>query len=125
MINSVVLVGRMVRDPEIRYIPSGKAVTNFTLAVDNPFKKDDASFIRCQCWEKTAEAVNNYTAKGSLVAVTGRIQTRTWENDDGKKNFATEVVCDRVQFLDKKKKQDSGTAPEDFGGEIAGDEIPF
>ena len=99
--NVVVLVGRMARDPEIRIV-NDKTVCNFVLAVDNPYKKDDASFINCQVWGKTAEAVGNYLSKGSQAAVSGRIQVRNYENKEGKRVYVTEVVADGVRFLDKK-----------------------
>lgn len=118
MLNSVVLIGRLVRDPELRYTPAGKAVTNFTLAVDRYASSQDkqADFIDIVCWEKTADAVANNLQKGRLVAVEGRIQTRTYETKDGGKRKAVEVVASAVKFLDRKKAEDGNASEE---------EVPF
>ncbi len=113
MLNVVALVGRLTRPAELRYLDDEKVVASFTLAVDNPFKKDDASFIRCQCWNKTAEVLSKYTDKGSLVGISGRIQTRAYEDRDKNKRTATEVIADRVQFLDTRKKDEPAVAEED------------
>ena len=103
MINRVVLVGRMTRDPELRRTQQGDAVTSFTIAVNRNFTSKDgqqADFINCVVWRKPAENVERYCSKGSLVGVEGRIQTRTYDDKDGKKVFVVEVRCDSVQFLD-------------------------
>lgn len=106
MINRVVLVGRLTRDPELRYTPSGVPVSSFTLAVNRTFTNQqgerEADFINCVVWRKTAENVANYLRKGSLVGVEGRIQTRSYENQEGRKVYVTEVVADSVQFLEPK-----------------------
>lgn len=105
MINRVVLVGRLTKDPELRYTPNGIAVTNFTLAVNRSFKQDgeqQADFINCQVWRKQAENTANYLRKGSLAGVEGRIQTRSYDNQEGKRVYITEVVADSVQFLEPK-----------------------
>ena len=107
MINRVVLVGRMARDPELRRTQSGAAVTNFTLAVNRNFKTEgqpDADFINCVIWNKSAENVERYCSKGSLVGVEGRIQSRQYDAQDGTKRTVVEVVCDSVQFLETKAK---------------------
>jgi len=105
MINNVTLVGRLTKDPELKYTPSGVAVANFTLAVNRPFKsaggENEADFINIVVWRKPAENAANFLKKGSLAGVTGSIQTRSYEND-GKRVYVTEVVADRVQFLDPK-----------------------
>lgn len=104
MINRVVLVGRLTRDPELRYTPNGVAVTSFTLAVNRTFSNQqgerEADFINCIVWRKQAENVANYLRKGSLAGVEGRIQTRNYENNEGRRVYVTEVVCDSVQFLE-------------------------
>jgi len=106
MLNKVCLVGRLTRDPELRFLPeSGTPVTNFTLAVNRNFKNRqgnrEADFIPVVVWRKLAELCANYLSKGRLVAVAGRIQTRNWEDDSGKRRYTTEVVADEVVFLDK------------------------
>ena len=107
MINRVVLVGRMTRDPELRRTPQGDAVTSFTLAVNRNYTSRDgqqqADFINCVVWRKPAENVERYCSKGSLVGVEGRIQTRSYDNQQGQKVFVVEVLCDSVQFLDTRK----------------------
>ncbi|MFD2761331.1 single-stranded DNA-binding protein [Lentibacillus juripiscarius] len=106
MLNRVVLVGRLTKDPDLRYTASGVAVANFTLAVNRPFSNQqgsrDADFINCVIWRRAAENLANYMKKGSMVGVDGRIQTRTFEGQDGKTVFVTEVVADSVQFLESK-----------------------
>ncbi|HHY22536.1 MAG TPA: single-stranded DNA-binding protein [Bacilli bacterium] len=104
MINRVVLVGRLTRDPELRYTPNGVAVTSFTLAVNRTFSNQqgerEADFINCIVWRKQAENVANYLRKGSLAGVEGRLQTRSYDNNEGRRVYVTEVVCDSVQFLE-------------------------
>ncbi|MFV8826197.1 single-stranded DNA-binding protein [Alkalihalobacterium sp. APHAB7] len=106
MINRVVLVGRLTKDPELRYTPNGVAVANFTLAVNRPFSNQqgdrEADFINCIIWRKPAENVANYLKKGSLAGVEGRIQTRSYDNNEGRRVYVTEVVADSVQFLEPK-----------------------
>ncbi len=106
MINSVVLVGRLVRDPELRRTTNGAAVASFTVAVDNQVKDANgnrtASFIPCTVWNVAAENVTKYAHKGSLVGVTGRLNQRSYENKDGKTVNVVEVICERVQFLEPK-----------------------
>lgn len=110
MINRVVLVGRMTRDPELRRTPSGAAVTSFSLAVNRTFTSANgerqADFINCVVWNKTAENVERYCAKGSLVGVEGRIQTRQYDAQDGSKRTVVEVVCDSVQFLETRSARE-------------------
>ena len=110
--NSVVLIGRLVADPELRYIPStGKAVATFAIAVDRPFTSKDGQkqtdFFNIVVWGKIAENCANYLAKGRLAAIKGQIQNRSYEDNNGAKKYITEIVADEVQFLDK-KKEDSG-----------------
>lgn len=108
MINRVVLVGRMTKDPELRRTAQGDAVTSFTLAVNRNFTSRDgqqqADFINCVVWRKPAENVERYCSKGSLVGVEGRIQTRSYDNSQGQKVFVVEVICDSVQFLDTRQQ---------------------
>ncbi|MDC3424369.1 single-stranded DNA-binding protein [Aquibacillus sp. 3ASR75-11] len=106
MLNRVVLVGRLTRDPELRFTPNGVAVAKFTIAVNRPFSnqegKREADFLNCVVWRRPAENLANYMKKGNLIGVDGRLQTRSFDGQDGKKVFVTEVVCDSVQFLESK-----------------------
>ncbi|WP_099158987.1 single-stranded DNA-binding protein [Virgibacillus ndiopensis] len=106
MLNRVVLVGRLTKDPDLRYTPNGVAVANFTLAVNRPFSNQqgnrEADFINCVVWRRPAENLANYMSKGSMVGVDGRVQTRTFEGQDGKTVYVTEIVADSVQFLETK-----------------------
>ncbi|WP_171660791.1 MULTISPECIES: single-stranded DNA-binding protein [Geobacillus] len=108
MINQVVLVGRLTKDPELRYTAEGAAVATVTLAVARNFRNAeggiDADFVPCVLWRKTAEHTANYCRKGSMVAVMGRIQTRRYEKKDGQRVYVTEVVAESVQFLHSGKK---------------------
>ncbi|NCC78340.1 MAG: single-stranded DNA-binding protein [Clostridia bacterium] len=102
--NKVVLIGRLTKDPELKYTPgSGTAVTTITLAVDRRFSKDnqrEADFIPVVIWGKSAESTAQYMAKGRLMGVSGRIQTRSYEAKDGGRRYVTEVVAEEVQFLE-------------------------
>ena len=110
MINNVTLVGRLTKDVDLRFTQNGKAVASGTLAVNRPFKnangETEADFINIVIWGKPAENTANYTGKGSLIGVTGRIQTRSYENQQGQRVYVTEVVADSVQFLETKKKEE-------------------
>ena len=111
IMNNVQLIGRMTKDVDMKYTPNGVAVANFTLAVNRPFLNKEntreADFIRVQVWRKPAENTAQYCKKGSQVAVTGRIQTRSFEGQDGKQVYVTEVVADNVQFLDTRNNGSS------------------
>lgn len=106
MINNVVLVGRLTKDPELKFTQSGIASCRFTLAVNRNFKnaagEQEADFVNCVTWRKQAENTANYLKKGSLTGVEGRIQTSNFEGKDGNRVFMTEVVADSVQFLEPK-----------------------
>jgi single-strand binding protein len=124
MINRVVLVGRLTKDPELRYTPNGVAACTFTLAVNRPFTNQqgdrDADFINCVAWRGTAENLANYQKKGNLIGIDGRIQTRSYEGNDGKRRYIAEVIAESVQFLEPKKdettKQQSQQKPQMTGG---------
>ncbi|MBS4207153.1 single-stranded DNA-binding protein [Bacillus sp. FJAT-50079] len=122
MMNRVVLVGRLTKDPDLRYTPNGVPVATFTLAVNRTFSNQqgerEADFINCVIWRRPAENVANYLKKGSLAGVDGRIQTRNYEGQDGKRVYVTEVVADSVQFLEPR-----GAASQDRGGDFGGN--PF
>lgn len=103
--NKVVLIGRLTKDPELKYTTSNIPVATFTLAVDRRAKKGgqkEADFINIVVWNKEAESVSNYMGKGRLIGVSGRLQIRSYDDKDGNKRYVTEVVADEVQFLDKK-----------------------
>lgn len=113
MLNKVVLIGRLTRDPEKRYTPSGIAVTRFTLAVDRNFTNQqgerEADFIPITTWRNLAENCGKYLAKGRLVAVSGRIQTGSYETPEGQRRYTTDVVADDVRFLERMEaRSDSG-----------------
>lgn len=105
MINRTVIVGRLVADPELRFTPSGIASCKFRVAVNRPFKNEgeqQADFISCVAWRKQAENLANYIRKGGLIGLEGRIQTGSYEGQDGKRVFTTDVVADSIQFLEPK-----------------------
>ena len=105
MINRVILVGRLTKDPELRTTPSGSKVCQYTLAVNRTRKADgqpEADFINCVSWNKTAELMNQYLSKGALIGIEGRIQTRNYDNQSGQKVYVTEIITDSVQFLESK-----------------------
>ncbi|MEY8257578.1 single-stranded DNA-binding protein [Erysipelotrichaceae bacterium 66-17] len=108
MINRVVLIGRLTKDPELRKTQSGTSVVSYTIAVNRRSQtpgQPDADFINCVAWNKTAELMAQYLHKGSLIGVEGRIQTRSYDNQQGQRVYVTEVVTDSVQFLEPKNTQ--------------------
>lgn len=129
--NRVVLLGRLTKDPELRYTNNNTAVCSFTLAVNRRFKKEgqqQADFINCQAWTKTAEFISKYFIKGQQVAIEGRIQTRTWEDSEGKRHYITEVIVEQCYFADGKKEQrgDAYEPPEYTNMDIGSEEdLPF
>lgn len=113
MLNRVILIGRLTRDGELRYTPSGVANFQFTLAVDRPFtsgddKKREADFINIVTWRGLAESCANYLKKGRLTAVEGRIQIRNYENNEGKRVYLTEIIADNVRFLESQNSGNRG-----------------
>jgi len=110
--NAVVLIGRLTRDPELRYTPSGVAVCHFTLAVDRQFTNQqgerETDFIDIVCWRQVAENCGQYLAKGRAAAVQGRLQIRSYEGTDGQRRKVAEVVADTVQFLDRPRREGDG-----------------
>src|SRR4030042_1455090 len=115
MLNRVILIGRLVADPELRYTPSGVPVANCRIAVDRPFKnaagERETDFINIVAWRQRAEFAANYLGKGRLVAIDGRLQIRQWTTQDGQKRSTAEVVADDVQGLDRPRE--AGAAPPD------------
>lgn len=118
--NKAILIGRLTRDPELRYTSSNRAVCQFSVAIDRPFTNQqtgtrEADFINVVAWDRTAENIGKYMSKGRLIAVEGRIQTRNYENNEGRKVYVTEVIASNVQFLESRNTQSSGnidTMPE-------------
>ncbi|MCR1932621.1 single-stranded DNA-binding protein [Enterococcus gallinarum] len=111
MINNLTLVGRLTKDPDLKYTGNGTAVVTFTLAVNRNFTNQngerEADFINCVIWRKPAETLANYAKKGVLIGVTGRIQTRSYDNQQGQKVYVTEVIADNFQLLESKKADSS------------------
>ena len=138
MLNNVVLVGRIVRDPELRYTPQNTAVATFTLAVNRRFKnaqgEREADFINCVIWRQPAENLTNWAKKGTLVGITGSIQVRNYENKEGQRVYVTEVLADSFQMLEsnsnktEKEKTKSNQDKDPFAGspmEVSDDDLPF
>lgn len=126
--NRVCLVGRLTKDPELKYSQNGTAICNFTLAVDRPYKNSqgekETDFLSCIVFGRIGENCAEYLGKGKRVAIDGRVQTRNYENKDGKKVYVTEIIADNVQFLTPKSKTDE--APADMPmHEVNPDELPF
>ncbi|MBE3587871.1 MAG: single-stranded DNA-binding protein [Thermoanaerobacteraceae bacterium] len=140
MLNKVILIGRLTREPELRYTPGGVAVARFTLAVDRPFTNKqgerEADFIDIVVWQKQAETCTQYLGKGRLVAVEGRLQIRSYDDSQGVRRKAAEVVADQVRFLDRPRDErqapvaaarDTSTVAEPGFSEVnfTEDDIPF
>ena len=142
MINNVALVGRMAGDAELRYTPNNQAVATFRLAVNRTFKNQngerETDFINCVIWRQQAENLANWAKKGALIGITGRIQTRSYENQQGQRVYVTEVVADTFQLLESRKDreggQSQGYSQPDFSQQapmnanpmdISDDDLPF
>ncbi|CAH0186911.1 MULTISPECIES: single-stranded DNA-binding protein [Peribacillus] len=114
MMNRVVLVGRLTKDPELRYTPNGVPVATFTLAVNRSFTNQkgerEVDFINCVVWRKPAENAANFLKKGSLAGVDGKVQTRNYEGQDGKRVYVTEILAESVQFLEPKSQNAGGNS---------------
>jgi single-strand DNA-binding protein len=131
--NKICLIGRLTKDPELKMINDNMAVATFSLAVDRKFKKDGqptADFINIVVWSKTAEFVEKYFHKGQQVGITGRIQTRSWKNQEGKTQYATEVIAEEVFFADSKKddgyqQNNTYSKPSQYDTQDSDDDIPF
>ena len=141
-INRTYLIGRLTRDPELRYTPSGAAVASFTIANGRTFtqsgeKKEQTSFIDCVAWQKTGEIIAEYCKKGHRIAIEGRLQQRSWDDRDGKKCSKIEVVIDNFQFLESKQENTGASAHKgsilegeivksaDLDNPFSDDDIPF
>lgn len=134
--NRIILLGRLVKDPEVRYTNTGKVVAQFTLAVNRPFAGQDgqreADFINIVMWGKQAEAIGNSVTKGQRLLVEGRLQIRSYDGNDGTKRWTTEVIADRFEFIEKKAEGKTSVSTqeqspmESFGSSAPFDEeIPF
>lgn len=131
--NKVILMGRLVATPELKQTSSGTAVTSFCLAVDRKYNKDTekkTDFITVVAWRQTAEFICKYFGKGSAIIICGELQTRSWNDDAGKKRYATEVIASEVSFAESKKNSEAGAAPEVYdpdGFQIinADEDLPF
>lgn len=116
MINRVVLVGRLTKDPVLRKTANGTSVTSFTIACNRKFKQEgqpDADFINCVAWNKTADIVAQYTHKGSLVGIEGRIQTRSYEDQSGRTVYITEIIVESISFLESKNASNNHNNAQD------------
>ena len=133
VINRTVLVGRLTKDPELRKTQSGTSVSSFTVAANRRKREDgtqETDFINCVAWSRSADFISQYGRKGALVGVEGRIQTRTYDDASGKKVYVTEVVCDSVQLLESKPKENTNEyieepVYEESPLEIDSDSLPF
>ena len=134
MLNSINLVGRFTKDPELRYSPSGIAIANFTLAVERNFKsangERETDFIPCVAFKQAAEYVANFILKGKLASVSGRLQVRTYDGSDGQKRWVTEVICDNVHGLSPREQDNNNsterTPASSFGREVdLSSDMPF
>jgi single-strand DNA-binding protein len=119
LINNVVLVGRLTKDPDLRYTSNGTGVASFTLAVNRNFTNQsgerEADFINCVIWRKPAETLANYARKGTLLGVTGRIQTRSYDNQQGQRVYVTEVVADNFQLLESRNASEQRRTSDNSG----------
>ena len=132
--NQVVLVGRLVRDPDVRYNPNGMAVARFTVAVDRRFKREgqpEADFVSCVAFGKQGEFIEKYFNKGKLIGLSGSIQTGSYTNKDGQKVYTTDVVAESVEFVGSKSESDGGShgsgrsyEPRQSESQSGGDDMP-
>lgn len=142
MLNSTCLVGRLTKEVNLKYTPSNQAVATFSLAVNRNFKSQngerEADFINCVIWRQQAENLANWAKKGALIGITGRIQTRSYENQQGQRVYVTEVVAENFQLLESRKDREAGQSQgysqPDFGRhepmnanpmDISDDDLPF
>jgi single-strand DNA-binding protein len=128
-INKVMLSGRLTREPELRYTPAGVAVMTFSIALNRRYKdqsgewKEEVSFVNVVAWQKQAELASQFLKKGSAVYVEGRLQSRSWETNDGNKRSTLEVRAERLQFLDKVRREEEGAEPKPE--EESAEDVPF
>lgn len=137
MINTVVLMGRITNDPELKQTPNGVSVLSFTVAVERNFTKQgeekQSDFISCVAWKQTAEFISRYFGKGRMIAIEGQLRTRTYEDKNGTKHYVTEVYVDQASFTGESKErdhihtnpEDSIGSPDDYEDVLSEDAIPF
>jgi single-strand DNA-binding protein len=112
--NKVILIGRLTKDPELKYTQAGTAVATFTLAVDRKFSKEkEADFINCVAWQKTAEFVSQWFKKGQQMALEGRLQVRSYDGNDGQRRWVTEVIAEQIEFVGS-KNDNTGSGRQDY-----------
>lgn len=126
--NKIILMGRLTKKPELKTTNSNKSVCNFSVAVNRKANNKETDFFNCQAWEKTGEFVEKYFDKGSMISIVGRVQNRSWEDKDGKKNYITEIIVEEVYFCGSKK--DSNNSSKEFSNDEMkeiedNDELPF
>jgi single-strand DNA-binding protein len=130
-LNLVQIIGNLGKEPEMRFAPSGKPTTSFPVAVNNKYQsngetKEETEWFNVVTWGKTAELCNQYLHKGSMIYAEGRLKTRSWDGNDGQKHWRTELIANRVLFLDKLGKPTENQQPAEEGsGDIEPDNIPF
>ena len=134
--NKVILMGRLTKDIEMRQTPNGVSLVRFSIAVTRRFKNSngeyDADFINCVAWRKTGEFIARYFQKGSMIAIVGSIQTRSWDGNDGKKQYATEVIVDEAYFTGSKSESGTGgntdlsdSGLDDLNSQYGEEDLPF
>ena len=124
MLNHITLMGRLVKDPETRYTKANDPVASFTIAVDRDFQKDQTDFISCVAWRKTGEFIGKYFRKGSMIALTGSLQSRSWTDKEGNKRISWEVNVDHAYFAEQKRSEFQQPAFVEVDDESTG-ELPF
>ncbi|WP_461246613.1 single-stranded DNA-binding protein [Treponema sp. R6D11] len=128
MLNKAIIMGRLTRDPELKTTPSGVSVCSFSVAVDRRFVRQgeerQTDFINCVAWRTTAEFVSKYFTKGRMINVVGTIQTRSWDDADGKKRYATDVVADEVNFCGDKRAEGSSASSAPSSSPAAEEPVP-
>ena len=141
MLNKAILVGRLTRDPELKSTASGTSVLNFTVAITRRYKdangERQSDFVNCVAFRQTAEFISNYFKKGNMISVDGTIQTRTWDDNEGKRHYVTEVLVNDAGFIESKREMENGAArksadseelpemPAEFDAGAVDDDLPF
>lgn len=141
MLNKAILVGRLTRDPEIKSTTNGVSVLNFTVAITRRFKdangERQSDFINCVAFRQTADFIASYFKKGNMISIDGTIQTRTWDDNEGKRHYVTEIVAENAGFIESKREMDGGAPvreaatdslpqmPAEFGADVTDDDLPF
>jgi single-strand DNA-binding protein len=134
MLNKAILVGRLTKEPELKSTQSGKSVISFTVAIPRKFTdangERQSDFINCVAFGKTAEFVEKHFNKGDIISIDGTIQVRVWEDNEGKKHYATEVMCEAVGFVGGKRKEEQKTEalpqlPQEFSADGDDENLPF